>query len=247
MQLVWADVLKKNEWITDLMDVYFDAMADRNTGKASTHFQERAEDLGHIVLTNKTYQKTRFVRSLVRGLTAAMRNLPTIVAILAQEFDDAALRLNNTRGKILQNTLTKLRSPRNLLLTIGIMQLLEIYASVSLEAQYSFHFPVQVWSKICSAKEELTKLSENWSWNQAPLKIGGIGSPRFIVDTLSSRGTYTPYVPEGSVRKKIHGQNFEELMAAVPEGMTLFEWIVSQLPKHESDLDDKLLENLIHD
>ena len=158
MQLVWADVLKNNEWITKLMDVYFDAMGDRNTGKASTHFQERAEELGHIVLTNKTYQKTRFVRSLVRGLTAAMRNLPTIVAILAAEFNDAALRLNNTRGRILQQTIKDLQSAKNLLLTIGIMQLLEIYASVSLEAQHSFHFPVQVWQKISSAKMELSKL-----------------------------------------------------------------------------------------
>ena len=223
MQLVWADVLKTNKWITKLMDVYFDAMAARNIGKASTHFHERAEDLGHIVLTNKTYQKTRFVRSLVRGLTAAMRNLPTIVTILAQEFSDAALRLNNTAGKILEKTITDLRSAENLLLTIGMMQLLEIYASVSLEAQHSFHFPVQVWHKISSAKDELTKLSENWAWCQTPLKIGGIGSPSFIVETLSSNGTFTPYVPEGSVRKKLHGQNFEELLASAPEGFSFFD------------------------
>ena len=81
MQWVWSDLLKQNYWILKLNNVYFDAMAERNTGKAATHFQERAEELGHIVLTNKTYQKTRFVRALLRGLTEALRNLPTIVTV----------------------------------------------------------------------------------------------------------------------------------------------------------------------
>ena len=223
MQLVWADVLKNNEWITSLMDIYFDAMGDRNTGKASTHFQERAEELGHIVLTNKSYQKTRFVRALLRGLTAAMRNLTTIVSILAAEYDDAALRYNNTRGKEMEKTIKDLRSPKNLLLTIGMMQLLEIYASVSLEAQHSFHFPVQVWHKITSAKDVLSKLSDNWSWCETPLKIGGIGSPRFIIETLKHKGTFTPYVPEGSVRKNTNPQYIEELVSCAADEVNLFD------------------------
>ena len=161
MQLVWSDLLKDNDWILKLTNIYFDAMAERNTGKASTHFQERAEELGHIVLTNKSYQKTRFVRALLRGLTAALRNLPTLVAILAAEFNDASLRFSNTQGKVIGSTLKNLRSAENLLLTIGLMQLLEIYAAVSLEAQHSFHFPVQVWDKISKAKEQLSKLSEH--------------------------------------------------------------------------------------
>ena len=61
MQLVWADILKENDWILKLTNIYFDAMGERNTGKASTHFQERADELGYIVLKNKSYQKTRFV------------------------------------------------------------------------------------------------------------------------------------------------------------------------------------------
>ena len=223
MQLVWSDVLKKHEWVMELMDVYFKAMSDRNTGKSSTHFQERAEELGYIVLTNKSYQKTRFVRALLRGLTAAMRNLPTLVSLLAEEFQDAALRYNNTQAKILEKTLDNLRSAKNLLLTIGMMQLLEIYSSVSLEAQHSFHFPVQVWSKITTAKEELSKLANSWSWFQSPLKLAGTGSPSFIIDTLAKLGTFTPYVPPGSVRKQINSKDMAELLALAPEGANLFD------------------------
>ena len=72
-------------------------------------------------MTNKSYQETRFVRALVRGLTAAMRNLPTIVALLSLEFDEAAMKLNNTQGKALEKTIKSLRSAKNLLLTIGMM------------------------------------------------------------------------------------------------------------------------------
>ena len=112
------------------------------------------------------------MRALLRGLTAALRNLPTIVTLLAEEYDAACLRLFNTQAKVIGTTLDNLRSAKNLLLTVGIMQLLEIYASVSLEAQRLFHFPVQVWQKISSAKEELSKLSESWTWNDSPQTWG---------------------------------------------------------------------------
>ena len=102
MQLVWADILKQRKWILTVTDTYFKVMQSKNTGKAATHFEERAEELGHIVVTNKTYQTTRFVRALLRGLTAAMRNLPTLVNILAEDFNEAALQFNNTEAKKLE-------------------------------------------------------------------------------------------------------------------------------------------------
>ena len=44
-------------------------MQSMRCGKASTHFYEKAKELGYIVLTNKNYQFTRFVRALQRGIT----------------------------------------------------------------------------------------------------------------------------------------------------------------------------------
>ena len=99
MKLVWADILKQRKWILNVTDTYFKVMQSKNTGKAATHFEERAEELGHIVLTNKTYQTTRFVRALLRGLTAAIRNLPTLVNILAEDFNEAALQFNNRESQ----------------------------------------------------------------------------------------------------------------------------------------------------
>ena len=83
-------------------------MKSMNLGKASTHFYEKARDLENIVLTNKVYQSTRFVRSLLRGLTAALRNLPTIVSIISEDYQEATVTSNNTKAKELKTTLDNL-------------------------------------------------------------------------------------------------------------------------------------------
>ena len=46
MQLVWSDVLKEKSWITEITKTYFTTMSEMNTGKASTQFQEKANELG---------------------------------------------------------------------------------------------------------------------------------------------------------------------------------------------------------
>ena len=51
-------------------------MKSMNIGKSATQFFETAAELDNIVLSNKTYQETRFVRSLLRGITAALRIYP---------------------------------------------------------------------------------------------------------------------------------------------------------------------------
>jgi hypothetical protein len=62
----------------------FTTMGDYRLGQASTIFENSAKDLGHMVLTNKKDQTTRFVRSLARGEQAFLRNLPTIIMIKAK-------------------------------------------------------------------------------------------------------------------------------------------------------------------
>ena len=79
MEIVWAETLKKKDWVLDIFDIYFSTMKNQNIGKASTNFFETAAELKNIVLANKIYQSTRFVRSLLRGLQAALRNLPTLL------------------------------------------------------------------------------------------------------------------------------------------------------------------------
>ena len=48
MQLVWNDVLRKKEWILDIVDTYFSAMQNQNAGKSSTQFQEIAAELNNV-------------------------------------------------------------------------------------------------------------------------------------------------------------------------------------------------------
>ena len=61
-----------------------------------------------MVLSNKIYQTTRFVRSLMRGITAALRNLPTLISIIGEEYNEAVLNHNNSTAKELKSTLNSL-------------------------------------------------------------------------------------------------------------------------------------------
>jgi hypothetical protein len=76
LQIVWKNALGEHETVEELISLVFQTMDDYRVGKASTVFRDRAAELGHLVLSNKKKQTTRFVRSLARGLQAWFRNLP---------------------------------------------------------------------------------------------------------------------------------------------------------------------------
>ena len=91
----------------------------------------------------------------MRGITAALRNLPTLVNIIAEDYQKLVLECQNTKAKELKKTLDDLTNAEILLFTIGLAQLLESYCEASLEAQFASHFPIQVLQCIDSAKIEL--------------------------------------------------------------------------------------------
>ena len=76
--------------------------------------------------------------------------------------------------------------------TIGLIQLLEIYASTSLEGQHSKHFPTQVWSKIKKSQEELKKLGEKWQWGETEMIYSAIEAPTKIIKRLRDEGRFEP-------------------------------------------------------
>ena len=172
-----------------------------NVGKSSTHFFEKAAELKNIVLTNKKLQTTRFVRALLRGITAALRNLPTMIAVIDEDFEEATLNFDNTKAKELKATLNQLRNAEILFFSIGMAQLLEIYCGVSLEVQHASHLPIQAWPRIDSAKSELQSLSENWIWKDGNLKMAGIGNPDFLIKNILRDGIFRPFVPSGCIKK----------------------------------------------
>jgi hypothetical protein len=137
-----------------------------------------------LVLRNKSYQATRFVRSFVKGGTAGLRNLPTIAHIWEEEYEAAVLDCNNITAVNIRKTLDELRKCSNIALIIGIIQILEIYTKASLASQHLVWFPTQVWSEINIAKQNVASLAEKWVWEDAILEIGGIGSPKALVENL---------------------------------------------------------------
>ena len=144
LQLVFHDVFKQRSWIMEKLKPYFAIMKSMNNGKASTLFQEVAEDLEYIVLTNKTLQTTRFVRAFQRAITSALRNLPTLNCIIGEQYTTAGLNNNNARALELKTVLDNLMNAETLIYSIGLSQILELISEASLESQYSSHFPIQV-------------------------------------------------------------------------------------------------------
>ena len=201
MQLTWADLIKQHPEIMRVADCYFNVMKVHKLGKVGTHFLNRAEELGYLVLTNKQHQTTRFVRALLRGLTAALRNLPTLEIVVKEEIREMELAGKNDKVNRLNKELRLMKDSNHVLFVIGLMQILEIYAEVSLSAQHANYFPTQVWSAIIAAKEELKKLSEQWEWVDKDLKLGQCGNPSVLVNQIMTSKKYTPHVSDSVIRK----------------------------------------------
>ena len=201
MQLTWADLLKKHPEIMKVTDCYFNVMKVHKLGKVGTHFMNRAKELGYLILTNKQHQTTRFVRALLRGLTAALRNLPTLEIVLNEEIREMELAGKNDKVNALNKNKRLMKDAKHVLFVIGLMQILEIYAEVSLSAQHANFFPTEVWSVITAAKEKLRKLTTKWEWEDKFLKLGQCGNPSILVNEIMTRQTYTPHVSDNVIRK----------------------------------------------
>ena len=120
LQIIWNNALKKHTKVEDLINLVFSAMDEFRTGKSSTIFRTRSLALGHLILSNKKKQTIRFVRSLVGGLQAYLRNWPTLISVFAEKYEEAALESRNTDAIETQKTLVQLRDSRKLLLAVGL-------------------------------------------------------------------------------------------------------------------------------
>ena len=142
--LVFGDMLKKLPYVLKTLKIYFSVMESMHCGKSATLFLEMAAQLENAVLTNKKMQITRFVRSLQRSITSAMRNLPTLASVIGKQYQEAVKVDDKTLQKKLKKIYDGLTDAEPLFFCIGFMQILELYCETSLEVQHSFHFPIQV-------------------------------------------------------------------------------------------------------
>ena len=207
MQCVWKDVITEHPEIMGTADELFKVMSNHRLGKAGTHFEKRAKELGYLILTNKKSQTTRFVRALVRGMSAALRNMPTLEIVQKESINDAKIskKKNKTSGRFiyeeLEEELEELKSARNLMFILGLMQILEPYCEASLAAQHSKYFPSQVWSFILEAKSKIKSLSENWVWSEVELKFAQCGKPKEHLDRMINEKKYIPFVSDRTIQR----------------------------------------------
>ena len=140
------------------------------------------------------------MRAFLRAGTAGLRNLPTIDHIINEDYEACLHACDNTTASELNKTLEKIRSAENMMMILGIMEILEIYAVASLDSQNSFWFPTQIMQSINEAKTKIKALAIKWKWSEHSLEISGIGSPKSHIENLK-KGAYKAHVPVNSMRK----------------------------------------------
>ena len=126
------------------------------------------------------------------------------------------------------NILNRVRDLHNLLLAIGVYQLLEKYTHASLQSQHSQWFPTQAWKVVSQIREEVTALEEKWSWGKEELKYAGIEAPEKVKDRLLLEGIYKPAVS-----------------LAMAQGSTIRK--DTKLLENDDNLNKKSIKDLFHD
>ena len=185
LQLVYSDVFKHDRTgdikIKKITEHVYKVMSDYNTRQAGSIFLEAASRMNRLVLTNKARQKTRFVRSDLRGMQAYMTNVPTIFSIQGEVFEKCSREKDNTGAKQAQPYMEKLSDGKELATIIGYCQFLEIYCLASVESQHARNFPTTVMKAVRDLDNKLEKLSENWTWDEHKLKLAGFGAPQTMI------------------------------------------------------------------
>lgn len=120
LQLVYGDVLLKDDDVDRFNTLMYTHMTNHRSGQSGCYFKEVAMELNHAVLTNKSKQESRWVRSELRSLQAWYRNLPTIIHIISSEEEEACRSGNATLQKQLEKELKHLRDPKMIAFGIGL-------------------------------------------------------------------------------------------------------------------------------
>ena len=112
----------------------------------------------------------------------------------------ALQRHNNTEAKKLDGDLKFLMDGENLASLIGLLQILDHYAWVSVEAQNVMKFPTTVFS---SLMDMLDRLSEDWSWRDQFPRLCQVGTFRDLVKQMLPElgGSFSPLISPQARRR----------------------------------------------
>ena len=107
-------------------------------------------------------QKSRWVRSLLTLILSYFRNMPVATIVLGREILEAAEESNLTLQKAKQKELDSIKDASTICWGIGICQILDDYAALSLNAQTLHKFPGSIVIHVQNLKEKYSLLKENF-------------------------------------------------------------------------------------
>ena len=162
-------------------------------------FIDVASDLKAAVLLDKSEQTTRWVKSVLRLILAYFRNLPVCAQILGQEIDSERKAGNITEQKLLQSKLDSFTDASHLAFGIGLAQILDEYAKVSLNAQRLWNFPGTLCIEIENLERVLDNLKDSFDWSNTALENAGIGIPSSHIENLRC-GLFKTYLTDNVKR-----------------------------------------------
>ena len=201
LEIIFHKVLVYNmAHVEDNIKFYSTIQKEYKIGKKSSQFDDVADECCFLTLKNKVLQKTRFVRSWLRVLTTGLVNTPTFVALFNKEMREAMYNINNTEAKKPDKSIKKLTSPRNILLALGLCQILDIYSKCSVLVQRSDSFPVSTWQQIIALQLSIDMLAEQWQWKDDNLVFAEVGNPSAHIRRMKEEGRYIPHVKKKWVR-----------------------------------------------
>ena len=194
LQLVYGSTLKKNKHVSSF-NTTMEKVMQKCQGKDGLLFQRVAVELGAATLTDKSEQTTRWVRSLLRLILAYFRNLPVMHTMLLREIEKAQLSENMTEQRKQQKYVNMFSNATHIAFGIGLAQILDEYAQVSLNAQLLWNFPGSLCIAMKHLASDLLDKSQSFKWKESELVIAGIGTPATHIANLE-KGMYKTSLSE---------------------------------------------------
>ena len=194
LQLVYGSALKKNQEVSAFLNV-MEKVMQMCQGKDGLLFLQVAVELKAAILTDKSEQTTRWVRSLLRLILAYFRNMPVLQRIICKNIDDARQEGDLSEQKKQQKLLDSFCNPSHIAFGVGFAQILDSYALVSMNAQQLWNFPGTLCIAMKSLSSELEHLSTKFIWKEENLQITGIGNPAMHIANLK-KGVYKTHLSE---------------------------------------------------
>ena len=118
LQVLFANVMKKNTILDNISKYIFDIMKDFRIGKASLKFHELAHEMNYLILECQKDQQTRFIRAWLNAIKAFMRNVPTIHSMLLSEKGNICYR--DTRSTHYESPVTRVYNGERICLITGL-------------------------------------------------------------------------------------------------------------------------------